>query len=82
MEDSEKKYNEAINDYKKAISDAVNSTGKWPKKQPYEYKKEDENNCILLINNYQYNYQIMLSYLYFCLQNHIQEHRLNKNYYQ
>lgn len=32
------------NDYKKAISDAVNSTGKWPKKQPYEYKKEDENN--------------------------------------
>ena len=32
------------NDYKKAISDAVNATGKWPKKQPYEYKKEDENN--------------------------------------
>ena len=38
-------------EYKKAISDAVNATGKWEKKTPYEYKKEDED-----------NYNIMMTY--------------------
>ncbi len=36
------------NDYKKAISDAVNNTGKWSKKKPYEYKKEDKNNYSIM----------------------------------
>ncbi|MBO5916386.1 MAG: RloB domain-containing protein [Bacteroidales bacterium] len=38
-------------EYKKAISDAVNNTGRWKKKKPYEYKKEDED-----------NYNIMMTY--------------------
>lgn len=38
-------------EYEKAISDAVNATGKWENKKRYKYKKNDED-----------NYNIMMTY--------------------